>query len=111
MKKGDPTEVKSRPRKADSTTEAPSKIARILAHLLTGASLNRFEAERMGDHCLNSTVSDLANDYGLNVRRQAEKVPNRWGLPCRVIRYSLPAAEHDRAALVLAHIRKAKREG
>ena len=111
MKKGDSTEVKSRPRKADSTTEAPSKVARILAHLLTGASLNRFEAERMGDHCLNSTVSDLANDYGLNVRRQAEKVPNRWGLPCRVIRYSLPAAEHDRAALVLAHIRKAKREG
>jgi hypothetical protein len=111
MKKGDSTEVKSRPRKADSTTEAPSKVARILAHLLTGASLNRFEAKRMGDHCLNSTVSDLANDYGLNVPRQAEKVPNRWGLPCRVIRYSLPAAEHDRAALVLAHIRKAKREG
>ena len=111
MKKAAPQYQQSSPRKAHHTTEAPSKIARILAHLLTGASLNRFEAERMGDHCLNSTVSDLANDYGLNVRRQAEKVPNRWGLPCRVIRYSLPAAEHDRAALVLAHIRKAKREG
>lgn len=111
MKTATRPEEQSRQRKANPITTGSSKLERILAHLMAGASLNRFEAERLGDHCLNSTVSDLANDYGLNVRRQPEKVPNRWGLPRRVIRYSLPAAEYDRAALVLAHIRKAKREG
>lgn len=110
MKKGDSTEVKSRPRKADSTTEAPSKVARILAHLLTGASLNRFEAERLGDHCLNSTISDLANDYSLSVLRKPEKVPNNWGAPCRAIRYSLPPSERDRAELVLEHLQRTRRE-
>lgn len=101
MKKGDPTEVKSRPRKADSTTEAPSKIARILAHLLTGASLNRFEAERIGDHCLPSTVAVLANQYRLAIKRQSERVPNRWGMPCTVTRYSLPPSQYQQARLVM----------
>lgn len=41
MKKATRPEEQSRPRKADATTEGPSKIARILAYLLTGASLTR----------------------------------------------------------------------
>lgn len=80
---------------------APSKIARILGHLLNAGPLNRFEAERIGDHCLNSTISDLANDHGLIFKRIPEKVPNHWGQPCDVIRYSLPRSEHRRARLVL----------
>ena len=86
--------------------EAPSKIARILAHLLFDGSLNRFEAERLGDHCLPSTISDLAHGYGLSFQRQSEKVPNRWGAPCDVTRYSLPASERDKACKVLALLRK-----
>ena len=101
MKKATRPEEQSRPRKANPTTEVPSKIARILAHLLSGASINRFEAERIGDHCLPSTISDLANGYGLIFKRIPEKVPNHWGLPCDVIRYSLPRSEHRRARLVL----------
>lgn len=108
MKKGDPTEVKSRPRKADSTTEAPSKIARILAHLLTGASLNRFEAERMGDHCLPSTIAVLANHHGLTFKRQAERVPNNWGAPCTVTRYSLPISQRQHAAAVLSRLQRTR---
>lgn len=45
MKKATRPEEHSRPRKADSINAAPSKIARILVHLLTGTSINRFEAE------------------------------------------------------------------
>ena len=78
----------------------------MLAHLLTGASVNRFEAERLGDHCLPSTVAVLANRHGLGFQRQRERVPNRWGKPCPVTRYSLPASEHDKARKVLALLSK-----
>lgn len=86
------------------STTSPSKIARILAHLLTGASLNRFEAEKIGDHCLNSTISELANRHGLAFRRISERVPNRWGAPCTVTRYALPQSEFARASQVLARL-------
>ena len=89
---------------------APSKIARVLGHLLHTGPLHRFEAERIGDHCLNSTISDLANDHGLTFERTREKVPNHWGQPCDVIRYSLPSSEHRRAQRVLDMLsRKGKR--
>ena len=81
-----------------------SKIARILAPLLTGASLNRFEAEELGDHCLNSTIASLANKHDLMISRQTEKVPNRWGKPCTVIRYSVPPTEVEPASKVLARL-------
>jgi hypothetical protein len=86
---------------SSTRTKAPSKISRVLAHLLLHGPLNRFEAERIGDHCLHSTISSLANDYGLNFIRTPQKVPNHWGQPCDVIRYSLPPSEHRRALLVL----------
>lgn len=82
-------------------SKAPSKIARILAHLLYSGSLNRFEAERIGDHCLHSTISSLAHSYGLAFIRAPEKVPNHWGAPCDVTRYDLPDSEHHRAQHVL----------
>jgi hypothetical protein len=50
---------------------------------------------------LHSTISSLANGYGLTFKRTPEKVPNHWGQPCDVIRYSLPPSEHRRALLVL----------
>ncbi len=92
-----------------SSTEAPCKIARILAHLLIGASTNRFEAEHLGDHCLPSTIAVLANRYGLTFQRQPERVPNRWGKPCLVTRYSLPPSEHKRARAVLATFKRTAR--
>lgn len=106
MKKATRPEEQSRPRKADSSTATPSKIARILAHLLTGASINRFEAEDLGDHCLPSTIAVLANRNGLIFQRQPEKVPNRFGKPCHVTRYSLPTSERKRARAVLAFLKR-----
>lgn len=106
MKKATRPEEQSSQRKANPTTEAPSKIARILGHLLNAGPLNRFEAERIGDHCLPSTIAVLANHYGLTIERKQERVPNRWGQPCDVIRYSLPRSEHHRARLVLDMLRR-----
>lgn len=64
-----------------------TKKAAILAALRHG-SLNRFEAERLGDHCLNSTVSDLRKDGNVIVA-YPEAVPTRFGRKVRVKRYHL----------------------
>ena len=83
-----------------------TKIATILSLLLDGYSFNRFEVEPMGDHCLHSTISTLANDYGLTFLRTPEQVPNRCGGETRVVRYSLSPFEHDRAHQVLSMLKK-----
>lgn len=102
MKKSQPPSKQASPSQGDITTgKAPSKIARVLEHLLYDGSLQRFEAERLGDHCLHSTISSLANGYGLKFQRQLERVPNHWGEPCTVTRYTLPASERRRARIVL----------
>ena len=92
------------------TSKAPTKIARVLEYQVFSGSLNRFEAEHIGDHCLNSTISALANGYGLKFKRTPEKVPSHWGQPCDVIRYALPASEHRNARAVLVLLtRKGKK--
>ncbi len=63
----------------------PTKKQRILEALRAG-SLNRFEAERIGDHCLHSTVSSLQKS-GYVILSHWERVPTRWGSDCRVKRY------------------------
>jgi hypothetical protein len=75
-----------------STPAAPAnrrKIDTILKLLEAGVSLNRFEAERYGDHCLNSTIATLRNDYYLPIMDCREAVPNRFGGMTRVKRYWL----------------------
>jgi hypothetical protein len=108
MKKATRSVEQSSPSQADvTTTEAPNKICRVLAYLITGRSLNRFEAERIGEHCLHSTISRLSNQHGLTFTRQPEAVPNNWGRPCRVIRYSLPAGQRKRAQVLLSFLSSA----
>ena len=104
QKKGQPKKASPEKSQADitiSTGKAPTKISRVLEHMLNDGSLIRFEAERLGDHCLHSTISSLANGYGLQFDRQLERVPNHWGEPCTVTRYTLPESERARAHNVL----------
>ena len=111
MKKATRSEEQGRPHSANSTTNPLGKIARILAHLLAGGSLNRFEAEHLGCHCLNSTISTLANRHGLTIQRKTERVPNNWGAPCHVNRYSLPRNQYERAAIVLSQLKRIRLAG
>lgn len=53
---------------------APTKLLTMLLLLLSGRSLNRFEAERHHDHCLHSTVASIEG-YGVKVARIWERVP------------------------------------
>ncbi|MYN11776.1 hypothetical protein GSY71_01235 [Pusillimonas sp. TS35] len=64
-----------------------TKKAAILG-VLRKRSLNRFEAEVYGDHCLHSTIAELRKD-GHNIFGQTEVVPTRFGKTTRVKRYFL----------------------
>ena len=78
----------------NNTQEKPKqqgKSATILSILKSGQSLNRFEAERHGDHALNSTISELRNK-GHKFQSSWEEVPTRFGNVARVKRYTYVGA-------------------
>ena len=63
------------------------KIDRVLAALRHPAGLNRFQAERIGDHCLNSTVAAIRR-HGVSVWGEWETVPTKYSPKgVRVMRY------------------------
>lgn len=66
------------------------KIDRVVAALEHPHGLNRFEAERIGEHCLNSTVAVIRESYGDKLIQQWETVPTRYcETGVRVYRYWL----------------------
>lgn len=66
------------------------KIDRVIAAMEQPGGLNRFEAERIGDHCLNSTVADIRKIYGARLFQRWETVPTRYCVTgVRVLRYWL----------------------
>lgn len=74
---------------SNNTEEKPKqqgKSATILSILKSGQSLNRFEAERHGDHALNSTIAELRSK-GYQIQSEWELTPTRFGKPVRVKRY------------------------
>ena len=93
-----PIAVTARPTKPSSR---PTKTAVILKHLTLTGSLNRFEAQHLGDSALNSTISTLANTHGIIFDRQQEKVPNRFGSKSWVTRYKVSNCSEDKAIALL----------
>lgn len=66
---------------------AQTKQDRILEALKLPRGLNRFEAERLGDHVLNSTISKLRH-AGWIIFSESEVVPTRFSPDgARVNRY------------------------
>ena len=63
-----------------------TKESLILAILRTGQSLNRFEAERFGDHCLHSTIATLRSK-GYRIHDEWERVKTRFNKEAHVKRY------------------------
>ncbi|ODS96574.1 MAG: hypothetical protein ABS56_12730 [Lautropia sp. SCN 69-89] len=61
--------------------------------LRSGRSLNRFEAERIGEHALNSTIAVLRAE-GYAIIDRWEEVPTRFGRRARVKRYSYAGVRH-----------------
>lgn len=85
-----------RPVVASRKPKIPHKWQRVLAAFLAGRSLNRFDGERLSDHCLHSTVSTLQSK-GLVILRAPETVAGYMGLPVSVMRYRLAPTSFDLA--------------
>jgi hypothetical protein len=74
--------------KTNHDQKSIKKIYRVEAALKLPAGLNRFEAERIGDHCLNSTVADIRKSYGARLVQKWEMAPSRYCSDgVRVLRY------------------------
>ncbi|KWH11567.1 hypothetical protein WT59_00240 [Burkholderia territorii] len=87
------------------------KIDRVLLELRRGITLNRFEAERLGDHCLNTTISQLRGE-GWLITGEWEEVQTRFDKTARVLRYRLtgyrnPAEIAEEIAAILGEGRAA----
>jgi hypothetical protein len=82
----------------DFTAKPPTKIGTILLAFVRGESLNRFDAQRHFDHCLNSTVSTL-HRMGIQIASDWERVPCVAGKhEARVKRYRLEKSPRNIAA-------------
>lgn len=61
----------------------PTKRKRVLAWIRCASALGfpvtRFDAEHAGDHCLNTTISEIGNIDGFIVSRRDTKRPTRFG--------------------------------
>ena len=86
--------------KAEGSTNRHATKSSVIAEALLSGSLNRFEAERIGDHTLNSTVSAL-RARGVVIDAAWEEVPTRFGKPVRVKRYSIPRSQRRKAREIL----------
>jgi hypothetical protein len=53
----------------------PTKYRSVLCHFLDGSSFNRFEAHRIHDFCLHSTIATLRHQHGIEFDDKTEKVP------------------------------------
>lgn len=78
--------------------EDPEKIARILHALATRDGLHRFEAMRLHDTALNSTVSTLRNHYGVRIDGEPITVAAYRGKGSRLVRYSIDFERDQRNA-------------
>ncbi len=65
--------------------KSPTKRSRVILWLLIAAKHNRtitrFDAERIGEHCLNTTVSVITSKDRVIVNRRETKRPTRFGKP------------------------------
>ena len=63
-----------------------TKISRVWHALRSPGGLNRFQAEVIGEHCLNTTIAALRAS-GRVITDEWESVPTRFGCDVRVKRY------------------------
>lgn len=66
-----------------------TKRKRVLTWLICasncGCKVTRFDSEIMGDHCLNTTISEIGRVDGIKVHRTETKRPTQFGkdTPCK----------------------------
>jgi len=79
---------------------ADTKWQRILRLLAGGVALTRFDAERYGDHALNSTVAQIGR-MGIRISRESIKLTGRFGtIYCK--RYWIEPCDRELAMSILS---------
>lgn len=94
------TEIPTVAFSAAAFAQKQTKLKRILAELARGESLHRFKAERLGDHCLNTTVAKIES-HGIDVARKWIRIPGYEGHETRCCLYWLDQENRDRAHILL----------
>ena len=94
-------------------SKQPTKCETVLAWLIDesehGSKVTRFDAEHIGDHCLNSTVSEIEHLDGVKINRQKTKRPTRFGRSTDCNEYWIAESElmNARKALIVKQTRRA----
>jgi hypothetical protein len=96
----DPSPLAAQQAGAGILRQQQTKLRRVLGELARGNSLHRFQAERIGDYTLHSTVCKI-QEYGIRVEREWITVPGYGGHQMRVCRYWLNAENAERACALL----------
>ncbi len=64
-----------------------TKNFNIIKHFATSLSLHRFQAERLGDHVLPSTISELQKLHGMYFKREVISVHINYNCTTRFKKY------------------------
>lgn len=108
MKNGHPIPKDESSRAHGQHSTAPTLLASVLAHLIFDGSLNKYEgASKLGDWSLHSTISTLANTYGVTIKRTPEKVAQARQ---PVTRYSITEGFRRHARDVLVKLERKGRK-
>lgn len=78
-----------------------TKFFALLEYFSTGKKLHRFQAEKIGDHSLHSSISSLQQNHGLRFDREWVTVCNRFGGTTRVKSYWLTTPYRERAKAIV----------
>lgn len=93
-------------------SKQPTKRETVLAWLIDeserGSKVTRFDAEYIGDHVLNTSVSDIERLDGVTINRQPTKRPTRFGKPVDCYEYWIAESElmNARKALTTKQARR-----
>lgn len=93
-------------------SKASTKRETVLMWLINksekGLRVTRFDAEKIGDHCLNTTVSELGQIDGIKISRRMTKRPTRFGkkVDCNEYWIAKPELHKARQALAIKQSRR-----
>lgn len=88
--------------RADSiTSKKPGKLISMFARFANAEKIHRFQAEKLGDHCLETAVAGLQTKHSIYFSRVWTTVPNRFGSESRVKSYFLAGKDLTKARSIL----------
>jgi len=73
------------------------KLDSMLKRFASGERHHRFSAEKVGDHALPSTISDLQKKHGIRFDRKRVKIPNRFDSKTSICLYWLDGSNLEKA--------------